>query len=393
MERVALIHKTASDLRVPPNFGDYAAACADFSWDDMRRRLNGLPGGGCNIAYAAVDRHAAGPLRERTAFRFLGLADANGACATRDITYAELARLARRFTNVLRRLGIVKGDRLFVLAGRIPELYIAVLGSLRNGTVVAPLFSAFGPEPIATRIQLGDGQVLVTTDLHYQRKVEKIRSQLPMLRHVLLVGENGAPTDISGTLDLSRLMAEVDDQSEIAATGADDMALLHFTSGTTGTPKGAVHVHGAVATHYATGLYALDLHAEDIFWCTADPGWVTGTSYGIIAPLLWTDRAGHPRRGRQDASPAHVRPERSGETGAFRKPAQLGNVRPDPDRDQPGRARGGCGVRRDLPAAGGPGGIRKIIAAPVGGWWQRRDSRPAPGSRQPGSRSSRQRRP
>lgn len=108
LERVALIHKTASDLRVPPNFGDYAVACADFSWDDMRRRLNGLPGGGCNIAYAAVDRHAAGPLQERTAFRFLGHADTGGACATRDITYAELARLARRFTNVLRRLGIGK---------------------------------------------------------------------------------------------------------------------------------------------------------------------------------------------------------------------------------------------------------------------------------------------
>jgi len=286
VERVALIHKTSSDLRVPPNLGDYTAARAGFSWDDIRHRLNGLPGGGCNIAYEAVDRHAAGPIRERTAFRFLGLADASGACATRDITYAELARLTSRFTNVLRRLGIGKGDRLFVLAGRIPELYIAVLGGLRNGTVVAPLFSAFGPEPIATRMQLGAGQVLVTTDLLYRRKVEKIRAQLPNLQHVLLVGADGAATDIPGTLDLSRLMAEAGDQSEIAATNADDMSLLHFTSGTTGTPKGAIHVHGAVATYHATGLYALDLHPDDIFWCTADPGWVTGTSYGIITPLL-----------------------------------------------------------------------------------------------------------
>ena len=286
MERVALIQKSASDVRVPPNFNDYTATCAGFSWDDMRHRLAGLPGGGCNIAYEAVDRHAAGAFRDRTAFRFLGQADASGACSRRDISYGELARLTCRFTNVLRRLGIGKGDRLFVLAGRIPELYLAVLGSLRNGTVVSPLFSAFGPEPIATRIQLGEGQVLVTTDLLYLRKVEKIRAQLPKLQHVLLVGESGAPTDIPGTLDLSRLMAEADDHSAIAATGADDMALLHFTSGTTGTPKGAVHVHDAVVTHYATGLYALDLHPDDVFWCTADPGWVTGTSYGIIAPLL-----------------------------------------------------------------------------------------------------------
>ncbi len=249
------------------------------TWMDCR-------GGGCNIAYEAVDRHAEGPLREQTAFRFLGCPDADGAFATRDISYAELASLTRRFTSVLRSLGIGKGDRLFILSGRIPELYLALLGGLRNGTVVSPLFSSFGPESIATRIQLGSGQALVTTDLLYLHKVEKIRGQLPTLRHVLLVSGDGGPTDIPGTLDLSRLMQEAQDTAGIEATVAEDMALLHFTSGTTGMPKGAVHVHGAVATHYATGLYALDLHADDVFWCTADPGWVTGTSYGIIAPLL-----------------------------------------------------------------------------------------------------------
>ncbi len=286
MERQAIIHKTTADLRVPANLGDYETGRAGFSWDAIRQRLAGLPGGACNIAYAAVDRQAEGPLRGRTAFRFLGHAEADGGFASRDISYAELASLARRFTNVLRGLGIGKGGRLFVLSGRIPELYIAVLGSLRNGTVVSPLFSAFGPEPIATRINLGGGQVLVTTDLLYQRKIQKIREQLPTLQHVLLVSEDGGPTDIPGTLDLRRLMDAASDQADIEPTRPEDMALLHFTSGTTGTPKGAVHVHGAVATHYATGFNALDLHGDDVFWCTADPGWVTGTSYGIIAPLL-----------------------------------------------------------------------------------------------------------
>ncbi len=280
MERPAIIRKTAADLPMPPNLADYAATCAAFSWEAARAELAGLPGGGLNIAHEAVERHARGPLRGKTAFRFLG------ADACRDVSYGELSRLTNRFANVLNSLGVAKGERLFILSGRIPELYIAVLGSFKNGTVVSPLFSAFGPEPIATRINLGEGAVLVTTELLYERKVAKMRDQLPTLRHVLLVGEDGQATNVPGTLNLGRLMAETSDVFDIVPTGPEDLSLLHFTSGTTGTPKGAMHVHGAVATHWATGKYALDLHPDDIYWCTADPGWVTGTSYGIIAPLL-----------------------------------------------------------------------------------------------------------
>jgi acetyl-CoA synthetase len=280
MERPSVIRKTAADLRLPPNLADYAAARASFRWPAVGSELQGLPGGGLNIAHETVERHARGPLRDRTAFRFLG------ANASRDITYGELSRLTNRFANVLKSLGIGKGERLFLLSGRIPELYVAVLGSFKNGTVVSPLFSAFGPEPIATRIKLGEGAVLVTTELLYERKVAKIRDQLPTLRHVLLVGEDGQATSVPGTLDLALLMAQADDEFDIVPTDAEDLSLLHFTSGTTGTPKGAMHVHGAVATHWMTGKYALDLHADDIYWCTADPGWVTGTSYGIVAPLL-----------------------------------------------------------------------------------------------------------
>jgi acetyl-CoA synthetase len=279
--RPALIRKSVAALRPPPNLADHDAERARFSWDDVRAELGGTPGGGLNIGWLAVDRHLATPVRDRVAFRFAGRGDRR-----RDISYAELARLTNRFANVLRTLGVGRGDRLFVLAGRVPELYVAVLGALKNGTVVTPLFSAFGPEPIRTRLALGSGKVLVTTEALYKRKVAGIAGDLPDLAHVLLIGENGRRTDVAGTRDLATLMEAAADECVPAPTTADDMALLHFTSGTTGTPKGAVHVHGAVVTHYATGRYALDLHPDDIFWCTADPGWVTGTSYGIVAPLL-----------------------------------------------------------------------------------------------------------
>ena len=276
-----MIRKAASDLRVAPNLLDSNAARAAFSWDSMRHALAGLPGGGLNIAYEAVDRHADGARAEQAAFRWLPREGAE-----RTFSYADLKRLTNRFANVLRGLGVGKGDCLFLLAGRIPELYVGVLGGLKTGMTVSPLFSAFGPEPIRTRIELGQGKILLTTESLCRRKVEKIRASLPSLEHVLVVGESGAACSIAGTLDLRTLMAQASEDFVIEHTAAEDAALLHFTSGTTGTPKGAVHVHGAVLTHYATGKFALDLHPEDIFWCTADPGWVTGTSYGIVAPLL-----------------------------------------------------------------------------------------------------------
>jgi acetyl-CoA synthetase len=179
-----------------------------------------------------------------------------------------------------------RGDRVFVLAGRIPELYVAVIGALKNGSVVSPLFSAFGPEPIRARLAAGEGKVLVTTETLYRRKVTKLAGALPHLRHVLLAADlPGAQTDTPGTLDLQWLMDGAPDDFACEPTDEESPALLHFTSGTTGTPKGALHVHGALVTHRVTGRYALDLHDDDTFWCTADPGWVTGTSYGIVAPL------------------------------------------------------------------------------------------------------------
>ena len=273
------IHKDPAGWRRPPNVTDYDELRARFSWDDARAVLDGLPdGAGLNIAHEAVDRHAAGDRAERTAIRWLGKRD-----EVRDISYGELAELTDRFANVLEDLGVAAGERVFLLLGRVPSLYVAALGALKHRAVVSPMFSAFGPEPIRQRMEIGEGRVLVTSRRLYERKVAGIREQLPSLKHVLIVdGDEGTPP---GTLDLEVLLANASTDHMIAPTDPEDRALVHFTSGTTGQPKGAVHVHEAVVAHTATGRFALDLQDDDIYWCTADPGWVTGTSYGIIAPL------------------------------------------------------------------------------------------------------------
>ncbi|RFZ07046.1 Acetyl-coenzyme A synthetase [Mycobacterium marinum] len=281
-----VIHKTAHDSRVAPNLSDYQQARAQFRWTDVPALCEGMGDDKCNIAFAAVDRHCAGPIATRTALRFVTDQSREDQPPTQDLSYAELGRLVRKFTAVLRGLGVNKGDRVFTIMGRIPELYITMLGALRNGSVVSPLFSAFGPEPIATRVEIGQADVLVTTAAIYRRKIAKIRERLTSVRHILVVDAQSSGDQLPGTLSLWKLMAAADDNAPAEPTTADDPALLHFTSGTTGTPKGAIHVHGAVTMHYVTGLYALDLHPDDIYWCTADPGWVTGTSYGIISPLL-----------------------------------------------------------------------------------------------------------
>ena len=275
------IVKVQQELQLCPNLADYDHTCHHFTWDSARSVLEGLPGGqGLNIAHEAVDRHAAGPLADHLALRWIGK---NGTIW--DFTYAALQQETNQLANVLRGLGVRKGDRVFALMGRIPELYVTALGTLKALGVFSPLFSAFGPEPIHARLSLGEGKVLVTTESLYRRKVASIRERLPKLEHVILVSEAAEPAILPGTLDWNALMADASEEFEIPPTDPEDMALLHFTSGTSGRPKGAIHVHDAVVAHHMTGRFALDLHPQDVFWCTADPGWVTGTSYGIIAPL------------------------------------------------------------------------------------------------------------
>jgi acetyl-CoA synthetase len=260
------------------NLADYDRERAAFSWDAARALLDGLPGGGLNIAYEAIDRHVAHGLGDKTALRWIGQD-----LSVRAFSYDDLRRQTNRFAGLLGRLGLAKGERVYSLLGRRPELYVAAFGTLKAGGVFCPMFSAFGPEPIKARMEIGEAAVLITTEAFYRRKVAAWRSELASLRHVLIVDPSAEPPE--GTLGLPALVEQSSDAFEIVRTEPEDAALLHFTSGTTGRPKGAIHVHEAVVAHHVTGRYALDFHPDDVFWCTADPGWVTGTSYGIISPL------------------------------------------------------------------------------------------------------------
>jgi len=271
------IQKRPED-HIGANLQSYEGYAGSFSWGRAQALLDGLPGGGLNIAHEAVDRHVAAGRGEKLALRWIGRDD-----RIRDFSYAALRAQTNEFANILTQHGIAKGDRVFSLLGRSPELYIAALGTLKNGSVFSPLFSAFGPEPIKARMTIGDARALVTSESFYRRKVEPWRRELAGLKHVFLTECSGTlPPD---TIDLGAALAQASDSFETVRTDPEDMALLHFTSGTTGRPKGAVHVHEAVVAHHITGQLALDLHPDDIFWCTADPGWITGTSYGIISPL------------------------------------------------------------------------------------------------------------
>ena len=274
------IIKKPETFQVPPNLLDYDKTCASFSWKKTYEELRcQQTDKGTNIAYLAVDRHADGPISNQLALRWLG---GNG--TTLDFTYRELQEQSNRFANLLQQLGIGKGYTVCVFCDKIPALYFAALGSFKNLSVFCPLFSAFGPEAVYHRLQRGDARILVTTTRLYHQKIEGLLKRLPKLQHVLLAD---APEDVhEGLWSLPQQLASASSAFTIAPTDPEDLALLHFTSGTTGMPKGALHAHKSVLTHYITGKYVLDFHPGDIFWCTADPGWVTGISYGIIAPLV-----------------------------------------------------------------------------------------------------------
>ena len=271
------------DIKVRPNIWEYHDSLSGFSWQEFRSRLDGLPGGGLNLAYEAIDRHANGDKRDKVAMYWEG---ASG--EEEQYTFGRMKEETDKFANVLRKLGVQKGDRVFIFMGRVPELYIAFFGILKVGAIAGPLFSAFGPDPVKDRLEDSGAVALIVTP-ELRGKVSGILGDLPDLRHVVVVNKNNRSSEplAPGDVSYEQEMASASPDFRIEATTEEDYSIMHYTSGTTGKPKGAVHAHMAALQHLATGRWALDLHDDDIYWCTADPGWVTGTSYGMSAP--WTN--------------------------------------------------------------------------------------------------------
>ena len=277
-----IIHKPGS-FPVPPNIADHEAMRRSFGWEEIERELDWLPGGGLNIAHEAIDRHCAQGRADKPAMLW------EGKDGERErYTYDDMRRQTNRFANVLAGLGVAKGERVFTFMERVPEIYFTFFGALKAGCVIGPLFSAFGPDPVRDRLENSGATVLVTQPA-LRKKIAAILPQLPALKHVIVVNKDGRSKEplAEGDLDFGELMAAASDELAPLSTTRDDYSVMHYTSGTTGKPKGAVHRHNSVIQQYATGKWCLDLHPDDIYWCTADPGWVTGTSYGMIAP--WTN--------------------------------------------------------------------------------------------------------
>ena len=279
-----VIHKPAlEEMKVKPNIQDYHESQRDFSWDRLKKELDGLEGGGLNLAYEAIDRHVKKGKGEKVAFYW------EGAKGEEEVyTFAQFKVQSDKFANVLQGLEVEKGDRVFIYMDRIPELYFAFFGILKAGAIAGPLFSAFGPDPVKDRLLDSGAKVLVTSP-NLRAKINGILGDLPDLKHLVVVNKNNRhPEGLQpGDVSYEDAMAGASEEFTIVRTTEEDYDIMHYTSGTTGKPKGAAHVHRAIYQQYATGKWVLDLHEDDIYWCTADPGWVTGTSYGMVAP--WTN--------------------------------------------------------------------------------------------------------
>jgi acetyl-CoA synthetase len=268
-----------TEMPVKPNLLEYERAREEFRWEEVSKELDWFDGGKINIAHQLVDRHLKTPLKDKVALFWEGK---NG--ESEEYTFNDLSRLSNRFAGALKKCGVGKGDRVFTYMDRTPEQYISLLGALKAGGVIGPLFSAFGPDAVKDRLGDCEARILITTP-RLVKTVHEILDELPALNTIIIVNRRNTPYELGDKeVSYESLMNEVSDDFDIEKTDKEDYAIIHYTSGTTGKPKGVVHAHEAIVGHYATAKYILDLNPGDIYWCTADPGWVTGTSYGIFGP-------------------------------------------------------------------------------------------------------------
>jgi acetyl-CoA synthetase len=259
------------------NIGSYESRSEHFDWSVAEKELGYPENGIHNIAYYCVDRHCEKGFGKKTALIWEG----HGG-QSRRFTFDDLRIHTNAFAAYFQKLEIPSGDRVCLFMDKIPELYISFLAGLKMGAVVQPLFSAFGEESLHTRLEDARTKAIVTQKKHV-RKVRRILDQLPDLQHIVVVDGEGFDLKKREKAFSYEKAARIEG-FPIYPVDRETPSVLHYTSGTTGKPKGALHVHGSLVSQYITAKWVLDLTRDDIYWCTADPGWVTGTSYGIIGP-------------------------------------------------------------------------------------------------------------
>ncbi|MBN1754803.1 acetate--CoA ligase [bacterium] len=259
------------------DFGPYEKTYKEFNWDLAKEFLEYKEGDPLNIGWYCSDRICQQGKAQKIAMIWEGF---DG--EVRKYSFNDLRLLSNTYAHYLKGLGIKPGDRVCIFMDKIPDLYISFLGILKLGAIAQPLFSAFGEEALFTRMDDADSIAVITTRKHF-RKVRRIKDQLPHLKHIIVVDDENVRLEEREKVFILDKAERVEDFN-IYPTNPESPSVLHYTSGTTGKPKGALHVHASIFAQSLSSKWVLDLKDEDIYWCTADPGWVTGTSYGIIGP-------------------------------------------------------------------------------------------------------------
>ncbi|MFH1470878.1 MAG: acetate--CoA ligase [Candidatus Micrarchaeota archaeon] len=269
-------YQKAGKLNFTPNMPNYEETYKSFKFEDHYNEIGWAQGKPLNAAHVAVERHANGPNANKTALIYVG--DNN---LEERYTYKELHLLSNKFANVLKKHGIKKGDRVFLFISRVPAVYVAFLGILKAGAIASTLFGAFGPQAVKDRVGASDG-VMIITNAKLKERVDSVKAEMPALEHVIVVG---AKEEMPGAISYEKEMESSSDEFTMEETHPEDTCFMLYTSGTTGKPKGVMHAHMAILQQHMTAKWVLDLRPEDVYWCTADHGWVTGISYGILGPL------------------------------------------------------------------------------------------------------------
>lgn len=273
------VDKKIDPIKVQANMPDYETAYADFSWKEVEKSFTWHQTGKVNMAHEAIDRHAATWRKNKVALYY------SDQQRDEKYTFQDMKFLSNQFGNVLRSIGIEKGERVFLFMPRSPELYISMMGILKIGAISGPLFEAFMEQAVRDRLENSDATALITTPDLLSRVPYK---ELSNLKHIILIGDGEVPDDAENTkfYRYEQEMAMASQDLEMEWVDREDGMILHYTSGSTGKPKGVLHVHNAMIQQYQTAKWIFDLKEDDVYWCTADPGWVTGTSYGIFGPWL-----------------------------------------------------------------------------------------------------------